>query len=106
MNTPQIMILSTNGSNIRPNLVTWLYFLAQYPSTQSVPAAMVKMIIDARYSFQGINRKTTTASNSRKAVTWCGTLKSLFDVQVLAATVIYKSNGVYRRPRRRGRSPA
>jgi len=40
MKVPQMIILSTNGSRMRPRVVTWPYLRAQYPSSQSVEAAM------------------------------------------------------------------
>src|SRR5262249_42228101 len=39
MNVPQTMILSANGSRIRPRTVIRLYLRAMYPSTASVAAA-------------------------------------------------------------------
>jgi hypothetical protein len=72
-----MMILSTNGSKILPSWVTWLYFRAQYPSIQSVEAAIRNTMSAGRYHFIGISTKTAIESAKRRAVTWLGTLKTL-----------------------------
>lgn len=43
MNADDINILSAKGSRKRPSGVTWLYFLAKYPSYASVIEATIKM---------------------------------------------------------------
>src|SRR6185369_2061269 len=70
-----MMILSTNGSKIRPSFVTWLYFLAHQPSIQSVEAAMTNTIIAATKCPSGISTNTTIDSTNRAIVNTLGTLR-------------------------------
>src|SRR6478736_8493009 len=74
-----MMILSTNGSKMRPNLVTLLYLRAHQPSIQSVEAATMNTIIAAKYCSSGINTNTTSDSKKRMAVRTLGTLRIVFD---------------------------
>ena len=46
-NAPQTMILSTNGSRMRPNVVTSPYLRAMYPSRKSVAAATANSTADS-----------------------------------------------------------
>ncbi len=58
---PQMMILSTKGSSIRPSFVTWLYRRAHQPSTQSVLAATTKQTMAAKKKDHSTRPHTTRA---------------------------------------------
>src|SRR5436190_12054136 len=91
MNAPQMMILSTNGSIIRPSLVTWLNLRAHQPSIQSVAAAIVKTIIAAKKWPRGMRMNTTIDSTKRLAVMTLGTLRIAFEACCATSRSIWPS---------------